>query len=153
MTIDLLDNHFHFLDTLINYLWEEWSQDYINMTNYKTKELLKEFYKSTNKSKIPTTYIIFKDDNLIGTCLIDNEDMLLYPHLKPWLSSVYILPEFRNQGYASQLIENVIQNYPLLHLWTFNQKLANFYKKFGFIQKEIIPHHYNHQNIIFMVRN
>lgn len=148
MSIDLLDNRF--LNTLIDHLWEEWSEDYIMLTPYKTKKLLKEFYESTNKSEIPTTYIIFKDNVLIGTCLIDNEDMLVHPELKPWLASVYILPEFRNQGYGEKLIKYVIQKYPILHLWTFNQKLANYYKKFGFIQKEIIAKHFNHENIIFM---
>ena len=150
MEIDFLNNRLHFLDALIDLLWDEWSSDYMRLTPYKTKELLKSFYRTLTCTSIPTCYVIFEGDTFIGTCLIDNEDMQVHPHLKPWLASVIVVPEYRNKGYAKALLRHVLPQYDVLHLWTFNQILADYYKQFGFLQKEVIPKHGDHDNIIYM---
>ena len=149
--IDVLFRHKHFIDDVVNAIWNEWSKDFISFTNYKTIEELKEFYdKCGDERSIPVCYILFNQTNLIGTCIIDNEDMNVKPQLKPWLTSVFILEPYRNKGYASALLQYVIPMYKILHLWTFNENLANFYKKFGFEQNEIISKHGHYENIIYM---
>jgi GNAT superfamily N-acetyltransferase len=150
--INLLCDRQDFIPVLVEHIWNEWKHDFINLTDYKTPEALYNFYRSTSGIQIPTAYVMHKNDTFIGTCLVDNEDMQLYPDRRPWLASVYIAPEFRNKGYASLLINYVAPKYPLLHLWTFNQQLADLYKRFGFEEKEVISEHGCHKNIIYMSR-
>lgn len=152
MQIDFLCNQLHFLDTLVDHLWNEWSKDYIQLTDFTTKQLLKDFYQNLD-TQIPTCYVIFKEHTFLGTCLIDDEDMQVHPECKPWLASVYVIPECRNQKIATTLLNHVIPKYTTLYLWTFNKRLANYYAQFGFVEKEVIRKHGNHDNIIFMKFN
>lgn len=153
MNIDYLHNHKHLIPILINCLWKEWKEEYIEYTPYKNKELLQKFYENTTQN-IPTAYVVITNDgNFIGTCLIDTEDMGVHPEGYPWLSSVYIKPEYRNLGYAKKLLEFVIKKYTLLHLWTFTEKLSKFYEQFGFRTVEIIKTHGKLlKNIIYMIK-
>jgi GNAT superfamily N-acetyltransferase len=59
--------------------------------------------------------------------------------LTPWLVSVFVEKEYRNQGVGTMLIFHVlnVDESPVLHLWTFNERLAKYYNKFGF---ETIDH-------------
>jgi GNAT superfamily N-acetyltransferase len=136
-----LKEHPEFIPAIIDAIWDEWSEDYIKRTNYKTKKDLENLYFqiTQNDANIPDAYIIFDTDTIIGSCLIDVEDMGVYPECPgPWLANVYIMKEWRNQGYATKLLEYVVPRYQKMHLWTFNMKLAQFYERFGFIVKEII---------------
>lgn len=147
MDISILSHKPQFADELIQHLWNEWEQDYVEFTDLKTPQALKQAYLASC-----TAFILHNGDVLIGSCLIDKEDMQVHPEKSPWLASVFILREYRNKGYATYLLERIIPSYPLLHLWTFNQQLADFYLKLGFQQIEIIEKHGSHNNIIFMIR-
>ena len=153
ISIDTLDNHQKYTYEVVNMVWNEWSSDYKELTPYKTPGLLYDFYAQTSCSNIPTAFIIFNSNthSLIGTALVDTEDMGVHPECTPWLSSVCIKPEYRNKGYASILVKYIISKYPTLHLWTFNERLAKFYSRFGFETQEIIPKHGNHDNLIYMI--
>lgn len=151
MQIDLLCNQKHFAKEIVYYLWNEWSEDYVAFTPYKSLDALYDFYINMT-DQIPCAYIIFdeNENKLIGVCIIDHEDMKVHPHLTPWLSSVYILPPYRKNGYATELLQYVLPKYEVLYLWTFTDKLADYYKQFGFESLEIIEKHGNHTNIILM---
>ena len=99
---------------------------------------------------------IFKDDNLIGYCTIgiaDDADPLVEEHeaykadSSLLLSDVFILPEYRNHGYGSQMIKESIEtrwkmdgekNTVYLHAMgvtgdlSYDEKLKSFYEKIGF---------------------
>ena len=141
--ITKLKAHPEFIPAIINAIWNEWSEDYIKRTNYKTKADLENFYLQITRcdASIPDAYIIFDTDShtIIGSCLIDVEDMGVHPECPgPWLANVYVMEPYRNCGYATKLLEYVTSRYKKLHLWTFNTKLAEFYERFGFRVKEVI---------------
>ena len=141
--ITKLKQHPEFIPAIIDAIWDEWSEDYIARTNYKTKKDLEKFYFQITQydATIPNAYIIFDTDthSIIGSCLIDVEDMGVHPECPgPWLANVYMMESYRYQGYATKLLEYVVPRYKKMHLWTFNMKLARFYERFGFIVKEVI---------------
>lgn len=148
--VDSLCKHPEFADTAASYIWTEWQQDFKELTKYKTQAALANFLKSLNDKDIPTAFIIFENDVLIGLCVVDLEDMGVHPHLSPWLASVIIHPSYRNRGYCIQLLEYVIPKYDSLYLWTFNDDLARLYTKFGFTQIDVVQQHGQHSNIIVM---
>ena len=158
MQIDCLFNQKQFIPAIVDYLWEEWAHDYKTLnTDFTTKQSLLDFYNFLGTpDKIPTAFVLFKDDQFISTCLIDKDDMgiggtnPIFTHSAPWLANVFTHPQFRNNGYAKILLDHVIPKYPTLYLWTFNQKLADYYKQFGFQEKQTIAKHGHLIDIIIM---
>ena len=99
---------------------------------------------------------LFHNDKLIGYCSIgiaDDADPLVEEHeaykedSSLLLSDVFILPEYRNQGYGSQMIKESIEtrwkmdgvkNTVYLHAMgvtgdlSYDEKLKSFYEKIGF---------------------
>lgn len=154
--IDHLCNQKHLISPIVDFLWKEWSHDYRTLSNYHTKQDLLDFYYSLDDT-FPTAYVMLDHQKqFISTCLIDRDDMgvgnknAIFPGKSPWLANVFTHPEHRNKGAAKLLLEHVVPKYPTLYLWTFNQKLADYYKQFGFKEKQIIPKHGHLYNIFVM---
>jgi GNAT superfamily N-acetyltransferase len=151
--IDYLCNQPRFIEQVARYIWDYWSEDYSELTNITSLDKMINYYRSANSTLYPIVYVIFSDTILIGTIMVDKEDMGLYTHLSPWLANVFIVPEYRNSGYASLLINHVIKNHKILYLWTYNDRYAEFYSRFGFKILDIVKKHGKYENIIVMYRN
>lgn len=83
---------------------------------------------------LPEIFIAHNDAQLLGSVTLDKEDMDTRKILTPWLASLYVKPESRGQGIASQLIEYVVryaeqQRYKNLYLFTEDQ--TDFYQHRG----------------------
>lgn len=141
-----------FIETIGEYVWNEWKEDFMELTNNcKSKQALIEFYSYTHRigdNELPCCFVLHDDDEFISCVLVDKEDMGVCPHLSPWLANVFTVPAYRGEGYASRLLCHVCNLFPILHLWTFNKKLVDFYARFGFAQFMIIEQHGKHKNII-----
>lgn len=147
----------HHAPELVAALWSEWSDDYVCLTRYKTQEALLRFYATaatTAGGSVPLCYVAVDCETgaFMGTALADVEDMGVRPHLSPWLSSVYVLPQHRGRGVASALVAHVVERHPLLHLWTFNDRLASFYERFGFVRLGTETSVNQHDDVVVMVR-
>jgi N-acetylglutamate synthase-like GNAT family acetyltransferase len=86
-----------------------------------------------NDKPIPNTYIAF-DTVLSGSAAIVENDMDNWPDLSPWLASVFVIPDYRNQGIGSALVRHVMQqaqqsNIDKLYLYTPDREA--FYQKLG----------------------
>lgn len=57
---------------------------------------------------IPSTYIAM-GDTLLGSAALVRNDMDTNTSFTPWLASVFVLPEYRNQGIGSSLVRHVMQ--------------------------------------------
>ncbi len=83
---------------------------------------------------IPRTFVWQQAEQLQGSAAIVDCDMDSHPELGPWLASVYVAPEFRNQGRASALVAEVQRyaqrlGYAKLYLFTPDQQ--TFYQRLG----------------------
>ena len=62
------------------------------------------------------------------------------------ICSLAEIPESRRQGYAQQLLYNLMHNYPkatlCLHVLEDNNYAIQLYKKMGFHQKRLVPNYY-----------
>lgn len=153
--IDLLSNHPRFVRPIVDAVWNEWGDDYIELTQHKTRESLSRFYEKTasgDGERIPIAYVCFEDDVYISSLLIDTEDMGMRPDLSPWLANVHTSPEHRKRGHASALIRHAIERHPNLYLWTFGEALASYYERFGFRAIEPPRQHGRYGNAIVMQR-
>lgn len=89
---------------------------------------------SLQEKRLPQTYGIFLDDNLIGIYQFRLDDLFVRPDRYPWLANVYIDVPYRNKGYGKALMESVKSNakqcfsYNEIYLYTTH---IGLYEKYG----------------------
>ena len=89
-----------------------------------------------NNDELPLGIVLYNDeDKIVGFCTLRIENLEKYPKLTPWICSVMILEEYRNQGYGRALIHSAIDilkelGYKQAYLWT--DQAPEFYEKLGF---------------------
>lgn len=89
---------------------------------------------SLQKNRLPQTYGLFLDGNIIGMFQFTYEDLSVRPDIYPWLANVYIDEKYRKMGYGRKLLDNVKNmakentNFNELFLYT---KHIGLYEKFG----------------------
>ena len=103
------------------------------------------------KPAIPSCILAVTDDKPAGSASIVLSDMETHPHLSPWLASVYVHPDYRNQGIATELINHCLINakklgFQTLYLFTPDQ--AEFYQKRGWQRLEHFIYHNEHVDIM-----
>lgn len=131
MTIILnLRNKPELLETLAQWHQEEWSQ--LNPGETLEQRIIR-MQPFLNDKPIPSMYIAF-DTVFSGSAAIVENDMDNRPDLSPWLASVFVIPEYRNQGIGSALVHHVMQqaqqsSIDKLYLYTPDREA--FYHKLG----------------------
>lgn len=86
------------------------------------------------RAAIPAMYIAVAGNNLLGTVALVESDMDSHPELSPWLASVYVNSNFRQQGIGTVLVETMAtiakaQGIAALYLFTPDQR--DFYQRLG----------------------
>lgn len=91
------------LNIITNWMYNWWGK-----TQNYSFEKVKCFMKySMQKDRLPQTYGLFIDDNIIGIYQFLYEDLSVRPDIYPWLANVYIDEKYRKKGYGRKLLENV----------------------------------------------
>lgn len=89
---------------------------------------------SIEQTRLPQTYGMFFNDELIGMYQFRLDDLFVRPDIYPWLANVYIDEKYRNHGYGQYLMQSVRENarrnldFPEIYLFT---KYIGFYERFG----------------------
>ncbi len=89
----------------------QWHQDqwqYLSpdLSTDKRIQLYSSYQTST---PVPSCTLALINHEPVGSASLVSSDMDAYPHLGPWLASVYVHPYFRNQGIATRLIEHCLE--------------------------------------------
>lgn len=86
-----------------------------------------------------------EDIEFVGTLMMKECDVVVATEIdrsigfiafkQDWISHLYILPDYHNQGIGTKLLSYATEAYPYLQLWTFqsNAQARRFYEKHGFI--------------------
>ena len=123
-TIQVYQNHEQTIqEELLSYLQDEWNNEDTNYTHQ---------YIVTNWPDANAFYIMTNTNtgSLIGSIAVDRKNFL------PFISNLYILPEYRKKGYASVLLqtaEDYIKSmgFTEAHLWC-KESLITYYQKRGY---------------------
>ena len=97
-----------------------------SLTGYKER--------SENADKIPLTWIAILNKKVTGMVSLVINDHPDHPELSPWLASMFVHPEFRKKGYASQLIQKLhaeAKNLNYKKLYLFTPDAEKLYEKNG----------------------
>lgn len=145
---DYLGLHPESIPIIAQWHQDQWQHISPDLT---TQRRIKLYSTYTNTPDIPSCLLALVDNRAAGSASLVASDMDSHPHLGPWLASVYVHPDFRRRGIATQLIEKILQTarqtgVKTLYLFTPDQ--LNFYQKRGW--KLIESGLYHGENIDIM---
>lgn len=88
-----------------------------------------------NLKELPITFVAFKQGRPVGMASL-REDDGIQPDLTPWLGSLIVDPDHRQQQIGERLIDVVKDQarkfgFPKLYLLAFDQTIPKWYKKLG----------------------
>lgn len=97
-------------------------------------------YQRRITSDLPTTWAALSGKTLCGMISLREHDLAARPDLSPWLSGLYVAPEFRTRGIGTKLVKTVCdaartRKYRTLYLFLGQhdmQMLEQFYRMRGF---------------------
>jgi len=120
-----------YLSQVAKWLYLEWGINTPGNSIIAVKEKLKTF---KNIDRIPINYIALKEDNLVGTFNLMLSDPPKRRDLSPWFGSLYVEPNYRNQGIGTFLLKFAVSRakelgIQKLYLCTHTQQ--NMYTKSG----------------------
>jgi predicted N-acetyltransferase YhbS len=133
ISIEYLADHSHFIDELAKLSWTEWQPIY-RQRNQTFEHALKNYGERTNTTCLPLTLVALADHHLVGTVSLKFQDLDIRPQLDPWLGALLVLPDWRERGIASRLMQRAVEvartlNVARLYLWT--SSAEGLYRKLG----------------------
>lgn len=98
---------------------------------------------ASGRSEIPMVFIAVEGPALVGSAALVKHDMKERPELSPWLAGVYVKPERRRNGIASELVSRIEKEAIALHvetLYLFTEHQEQFYSRRGWNMIEHVEH-------------
>ena len=94
-------------------------------------------------------YVAEEDGKVVGYAIGDARRHLIV--------SIAVHPDYRRRGIGTKLMESVLKNmhgYAILQVRMSNNEAIKFYKKLGFIEKEVLQSYYiDGEDAILMFKN
>jgi len=108
---------------------------------YLTKKIpfniiLNEYKRRAGDTDPPRSFVALIDDVPVGMVTLKKKDLAARGDLSPWLSTLYVPPEFRKRGVGHALIQRIIEEaagmgYEKLYLFIDNRDFANLEKYYN----------------------
>lgn len=135
--IESLDlNNKQFVKKISQWCYDNWTHECHDAKIYNKHEY-EDYVK--NKDECYLHFIsIHKESNQICGCVsVVKNDISTYLNYGPWVASLYVCPQYRNNGISKMLLSYLIEylkvkrEYPKIYLWTKKNTLS-LYLKFEF---------------------
>lgn len=106
MHIGYLADHPEFISTLARWHHEEWA--YLRPGDTVEARLAR-LRDECGRGEIPTVFVAFSADTLLGSAMLVAHDMDTRMDLTPWLAGVFVAPDYRRRGIGSALVGRVVE--------------------------------------------
>ena len=119
------------IDTLAKWHFSEWGNLYPNETQGDFKSALQACLEPV---PVPSTFIAIDNDILLGSISILHKDMDIDAPWTPWLASLYVNSDYRNQGIGKLLIQHLVDNcatHSINELYLFTPASRTYYENLG----------------------
>lgn len=139
--IKYLADHPELTHLLATWFHDEWGKSNSSLTVEIIERRVRE---RLNRDKIPLCLIAMIESKPIATATIKIREMDIYPQYEHWLGSVYVVPEYRNQGVGSQIVEATVGKARLLgvkDLYLYTPDRAHFYQRMGWEVMDQVEYH------------
>lgn len=147
--IKLLADHPEWVPIIAKWHWDEWGH---LDTDGSLLKWIASLAGRNNHDQIPMSFVAVENGKPIGSVTIEEHDMETRKDLTPWLAGVYIKPECRSRGVASQLIHSALETANRLeinNLYLYTHSASGLYAKLGWIELEKCQ--YQGREVIIMV--
>ena len=142
ITIEYLADRSEFLEELARLSWKEWQEIY-QKRDQTLEQCLKNYRERMNTDRLPLTLVAVRRERavncdgateLLGMVSLKFHDMDTRSDLDPWLGGLLVLPEWRNRGIGTVLMQRATEearrlNISRLYLWTHSAE--GLYHKLG----------------------
>lgn len=131
MKIELLLHHKHLIPEIAKLKFEQFG--YL-VPEKKISDFQKGLEEHLSEKEFPITFVAIENSVFIGTFSLREYDMKTHQHLSPWIGSVLIAPNKRNQGIGSLLVkkaESIAKKEGYDRLYLFTPDKAAWYVKLG----------------------
>lgn len=121
----------NWIPIIAKWIYEEWSYAFPMRT---LQEIQKALFGRMNENEMPITLIAHDERGVLGTASLKASDMEILPELTPWLSSVFVHPDYRGQGVATVLvaeIEKIARQQGFARIHVFNPITQGVFEKMG----------------------
>lgn len=133
----------------------EWMYGWWGEREGYTREAVRPYVQNSCQPRLPCTFGLFADGQLLGMYQLRLEDLFVRPDLYPWLANVYLEPSARGRGLGGLMLSSVrdyaqrLSNFPQLYLYTAHQGL---YEKHGWSFAGEIDTHLPQRRIQWLYR-
>ena len=139
IAIDYLANCPELIDELARLSPKEWQEIY-EQRQQTLEDSVKNYRERLNTDRLPLTFVAVREGlavncrELVGMVSLKFHDMDTRPDLDPWLGGLLVLPEWRNRGVGTMLMQRATEearrlNICRLYLWTHSAE--ELYHKLG----------------------
>lgn len=94
------------LTVMTRWMYEWWGEK----EGYCIEEIAHMMAHSVNTMRLPQTYTIWLENQLVGMYQFSLHDLDCRPDLYPWLCNVYLIPEVRGKGILYEVMAQVKQS-------------------------------------------
>jgi GNAT superfamily N-acetyltransferase len=134
--IDFLGHHLNVLPELAKLHFNEWK--HLSPDTTLEDRVLK-LRGMAQSSDVPFIVVAIDNSQLAGSAALVREDMRTRKDLSPWLASVFVKPEFRQNGIGTSLvghIEGEATRRGIRKLFLFTEHARDLYSKLGWFDLE-----------------
>ena len=128
--VDYLCDNLQYAPQAAGWIFDEWVKP---RASGRTKNYVLEKIKTCGKNRLPVMLIASVNDKCVGTVSLVAND-LDSSRFTPWLASLYIDKDYRNQGIGKQLTEklkSVVKELGFSEMFLRTEEAGDYYRKQG----------------------
>lgn len=125
---------------IAKWIHEEWAYVYPQKT---FADIQKTLFGRMNENELPITLIAHDERGVLGTASLKESDLEILPDLSPWISNVYVHPDFRGTGVGRALaeeIERIAAHKGYGRLYLFNPLSQGVFEKLGWVMVKTLDY-------------
>lgn len=133
-----LNEYKNWIPIIAEWYYSEWPDVYPNM-----EFVIQRLSNRTNTSSLPIGLVAVENEEVIGAVTIKEHDIETMTELSPWLASLIVKKERRNEGIGKLLINGVLEKSGELgfhNIYLYTDTAKDYYALLGWDEKEEIMH-------------
>lgn len=149
ISLDFIGHHPEHIETIAQWHQAEWH--HIN-PGATTESRVATYSNYLSEETIPCCILALSSEQPVGSASLVASDMETRPELGPWLASLYVHPDWRRQGIATQLIKRILsiaKHCKIQRLYLFTPDQKAFYADRGWHALEHCQFHGEPVDIMF----
>lgn len=130
----------HWTPIIAKWIYDEWAYVYPQKS---LQDIQRTLISRVNEREMPITLVAHDERGVLGTASLKSEYLEIDPGLTPWISSVYVQPDYRGEGIGTALsaeIEKISAELGYRRIHLFNPISRGIFEKLGWTMVQTIQY-------------